>query len=390
MALIAAGGALYEIVLNNFMVDRFDVDTEFRGFLELPRESQGFLVAFYVAILAMLSELRVYMVGAGLLAAGLILMTFSSQASHLDPWNGLGVFVLAVIVHSAGMHIEMVMRNCAVLHVGDISTAGRRIGQVGFWSTLAGVAGAAVVWSTSRYVPYETYFIAAAVLAVTATILVGRLARYAPTPPAREKWVFQRKFRLYYVLVALFGVRKQIFITFAPWVLIKSYGATPATFAQLWLIGHLLDLGFRPLVGRFIDRFGERTVLMADAAVLVVVCLGYGYAEHIFGHSAAIWVVQACFVLDRMIFFVGSARGIYVKRLSSTSEEATSTISLGMSIDHVFSMTVPMAGALLWEWYGFSSVFLMAAGLAATIFFASSRIRTRPDPPDGLLPHPKG
>ena len=39
---------------------------------------------------------------------------------------------------------------------------------------------------------------------------------------------------------------------------------------------------------------------------------------------------------------------------------------MGMTIDHVFSMTVPFLGGILWKLYGYEVVFL-AAGIIAII-----------------------
>ena len=81
----------------------------------------------------------------------------------------------------------------------------------------------------------------------------------------RPKFVWRGRYWLYYALAFLFGARKQVFITFGPWVLIRIFHQPAWIFAQLWIAAAILGVFFQPALGRAIDRFGERTVLLADS-----------------------------------------------------------------------------------------------------------------------------
>jgi predicted MFS family arabinose efflux permease len=63
-------------------------------------------------------------------------------------------------------------------------------------------------------------------------------------------------------------------------------------------------------------------------------------------------------------FAVGMARSTYVSKIAEDPSDMTPTFSLGISINHAVSMTVPWFGGMLWVSYGYSSVFLAAAGFA--------------------------
>ena len=71
-ALIAASITIYEINFPNFLREQYNVGEWFRGFLEFPRELQGFAVVFYVVALGGLSERRLFSIAAILSAVGLI------------------------------------------------------------------------------------------------------------------------------------------------------------------------------------------------------------------------------------------------------------------------------------------------------------------------------
>jgi hypothetical protein len=75
-------------------------------------------------------------------------------------------------------------------------------------------------------------------------------------------------------------------------------------------------------------------------------------------------VVCAVYVLDHVLFFVGAARSVHVGAIADDPNEVSTTLSMGMTIDHAFSMSVPFLGGLVWRHLGYEFVFLMAGGVA--------------------------
>ena len=64
----------------------------------------------------------------------------------------------------------------------------------------------------------------------------------------------------------------------------------------------------QPALGRWIDRFGERKVLMADSICVFVVCTGYGLSHVIGDRQLALWLLYACYIGDHLLFGVNMAR----------------------------------------------------------------------------------
>jgi hypothetical protein len=58
---------------------------------------------------------------------------------------------------------------------------------------------------------------------------------------------------LYYILSIVNGARKQIFLTFAPWVLIQMYDVDPPQFAILGFAIAAISIMTRTIVGKTID-----------------------------------------------------------------------------------------------------------------------------------------
>ena len=176
----------------------------------------------------------------------------------------------------------------------------------------------------------------------------------------------------------LFGARKQIFLTFAPWVLVTVYGASPALMAALAVISYFLGVVFRQAFGVVVDKFGERRMFIADALILLVICGGFAF-------SAYRPVLYALFILDSLMFATRIARTTYLNKLAEHRSDIAPTLSLGVTMDHAVSMSIPSAGGLLWAAYGYRSVFMAAALLALAGLAAALSIND-----NAALAHPAG
>ena len=100
----------------------------------------------------------------------------------------------------------------------------------------------------------------------------------------------------------------------------------------------------------------------------------------------AIVVVGATYVLDHLLFFAGSARSVYAGSVAPGRSDLSPTLSMGVTIDHVFSMTVPLAGGVLWKTLGYESVFVAAAVIAGVTAVVAAGIRA-PQPAAEALRH---
>ena len=147
----------------------------------------------------------------------------------------------------------------------------------------------------------------------------------------------------------LSGARKQLFITFAPWVLVSVLEQPTQIMATLFTIGGVIGILFQPLLGWAIDKLGERTVLASEAVILVFVCFGYGFAKFLFPADTAFLVVCACFLIDQMIFSVSMARATYMKKIAIQPDHIQPALTAAVTIDHVFSITAALVGGVIWN-----------------------------------------
>jgi predicted MFS family arabinose efflux permease len=174
----------------------------------------------------------------------------------------------------------------------------------------------------------------------------------------------RKEYTLYYILSILFGTRKQIFLTFAPWVLVTVFHKSTAVIATLLTIAGITGILFQPFLGRAIDTLGEKVVLLSEAFLLVFVCLGYGFSKSFFMGDIAFIIVCVCFIADQLLMSVNMARSTYLKKIVLHPDHITPTLTMSVTLDHIFSITIALIGGVIWLKWGYQRVFLLGAGIA--------------------------
>ena len=130
----------------------------------------------------------------------------------------------------------------------------------------------------------------------------------------------------------------------------------------------------RPLLGDVIDWLGEKKVLATDEVMLIVVCLIYAFASNVLPKPYDLYLLYGAYILDHILFALRVARTTYLKKIAKDPADITPTISLGITIDHVVAMTLPILSGFIWERFGHQYVFLLAAAVAVVGFFICMRI----------------
>lgn len=363
-------GGLYDPSFNNYLAQVHHVGEVTRGGLEFPRELPGFLVVFIFTALLFLADTRIAAISAFLVGIALWGQGF------LAP--DIAVVVIWMFIWSAGAHLYMAMTQPIGLRLATEGQEGRRLGQLGSLESMGAILGMIVVyWGASRFhISFGVLFGIAGSCALLAALGLY-LIKPQPLTNVSRRLVFKKKYSLFYSLNILFGARKQIYLTFAPWVLIKVFHANIETFAILGFIGTVLSLFFRPLLGKAIDAWGERRIIMLESSFLIIISILYAFSAVWFSTQAAMLIIMACYITDLLLFSVRMARTTYLNRIVETTEDIAPTISMGLTLDHAVSMLVPFGGGLLWAHFGYLYVFLTAGGLAVCNLLLAALIPER-------------
>ena len=367
---VGLAGSLVDSTFNNFLNDSYTITAAQRSFLEFPREIPGFIVVFVSALLWFLGSRKLGALSLLLGSVGIFLVGAFSQTYT--------VMVLFLFLFSVGNHLFMPVASTVGMELAREGKTGHRLGQMNAIRNLAAICGSGLVFVGFKYLGFSyqlTYTIAAFFFAL------GMLMMAFMTPSKVQKTnlksfiSLRKEYTLYYVLSVLYGSRKQIFITFGPWVIVTIFGKPTQTIATLIVIGGVIGILFQPILGRAIDKLGEKVVLASEAVLLVFVCLGYGFSKSILPVNVAFIVTCICYLLDQVLMSVSMARSTYMKKIALQPSDIQPALSASITIDHFFSIGVALLGGVIWNQFGFQYVFLFGVVIAVINFFATMRIK---------------
>ncbi len=363
--------ALLRGVLDNYLANSLAVSKAGRGVVEFFREMPGLLLFLILALFYRMPEHRILRVGFSIALAGIA--GFLIVGPRLVPAIGF------LTLWSAGQHIIMPVRQSFAAHSVKHGEEGAALGTMRSIESMGKVFGFLIVpgiFAVAAEGSGFTLTFIGVIIMVLFALGFSFFLRNDGGRVQRQRLYFRRKYRTYYILQNFYGARKQVFLTFGPYVLILKYGSTPAVIASLMGLCAVLSIFVSPMIGRIIDRAGFKAVMVGDTVILFFVCLIYGFAHRIFPHEIAYIVICSVFVLDSLVSHASMAASVYVKHLSDNREEMTATLTTGISLDHLISIFIALAGGMVWEYLGIELLFVLAAAMAVMNSLIALTIRT--------------
>lgn len=351
---------LYKGVIDNYLAEVVMLSEMDRGITEFFRELPGILLVFILAAFYMLSAESIYKIGAIIMVIGM------GMHAVLPPSQVL--ITLAICLYSLGEHMQLGMKSSITLSYAKDGKGGSALGaqtsvnQVGSLIGYFVIVAVFSVFTASKGM-YTTFFWISTGLVALSMIFSFRMTGKSETDSTKRRFYFHKKYTKYYMLEMFYGARKQVFITFGPYVLILFYGADAATISLLFAVSAIACFFASPIIGKIIDRLGYKVVMVADTVILVGVCLCYGFAHHLFPKNVAFIICCINYVLDAVISLASMASNVYVQDLSDSKEEVKATISTGVSINHVITIFIALFGGWIWETLGIETLFICSAVL---------------------------
>lgn len=366
-------GGINTSIFNNYLSDVYAISETARGGLEFWREMPGLVIMVVLALLNFLGDIRIAMVG--MIAAGLGMLGLGI----LSPIYA--VMIIWMMMYSLGTHMVFPVTPSIGMTLSKREAYGSRLGTVSAYSLSGMIIAYIFVFLGFNYLglSYQASFVVAAGFYTIAALMLAMMKKSKPEV-RKIRFVFRKRYTLFYLLAVISGARNQIFMTFAPWVLIKVFDLRPQVFAVLGIIVALVSIGTRKLIGRLIDHRGERFVLTVEAGILLAICLGYAFSADIFTAGVAVVIIAGCYVIDNSMMAVEMARSTYVRKIAVDLSDVTPTLSTGTSLQHIASMIIPVFGGLLWAAVGYKYVFLAAAVIALLNLMLSRLIKIDFDP----------
>ncbi len=332
--LFSFGFAIYSGVFQNFLKDILNANALQLGSLESFREIPGLLAAITAGTLVALAETRI--AGIGLLIAGLGIAASGSM-------HGFGSLVAITMFWSIGFHLWATMQSSITLTLAKGKQGGRHLGRMSAVGAAATLGALGLAWIMSTVLPhnlYQPYFLLGGGCIVVGGFLCLSLSAHASGKGPRARIIFRKEYGLYYLLTFLEGCRRQIFSIFASFALILVYHVPLSHMLLLQLINAALITITAPAIGRLVDRSGERGPLTFYSIGLILVFFGYATTR-------TVGALYALFLIDNILFSFGVGFTTYLNRIVRPNE-LTPSLSMGITMNHIAAVTVPIGGAWLW------------------------------------------
>ncbi len=345
--------ATWMALLNNFVVEQATFDGLDIGVLHVAREIPGFLAFLVIWLLIFIHEQRLALLSLVMLGLG------TAVVAEFPSFWGL---IATTMISSVGFHYYETMNQSLQLQWLDKGRAPQTIG----WIVSAGSAGSLAVfvgiilaseafgWGYSAI-----YWAGGGACAALALVAWAAFPVFEAPVAQTRRMVLRRRYWLYYALVFIDGARRQIFVVFAPFMMVEKFDLQLHEITGLMLANYIATMLFAPVVGRMIRRFGERAALVLEYSGLFGVFVLYA---GLYVFDWPLWLAMALYVIDHMLFSLAIAHKTYFQKIADPADQAP-TAAVAFTINHIAAVTLPAPLGLLWL-VAPQGVFAMAATLA--------------------------
>jgi hypothetical protein len=357
-----AGLQIWRTLFNNFAVESAGLDGVHVGILQSIREVPGFLALLAVYLILIirehrLSALSVLMLGVGVAATGC--------------FPSFGGLVLTTLVMSFGFHYFETTNQSLTLQYFDAQTSPWVFGRQRSYAAAANISVGILIFALSPIMNYASLY---AVLG--SAIIVMAVWGFSHDPsdrhlaPQHKKMIFRRRYWLFYFLTFMSGARRQIFVAFAVFLMVKVFAYSVREITLLFLVNNAINYFISPMIGRAIIVHGERKVMTLEYASLILIFTAYAFV-------ASKWLVALLYILDHVFFNFAIAIRTYFQKVGHPKDIAPS-MAVGFTINHIAAVVLPVLGGLVWM-IDYRIVFLCGAGMSLISLMAVQKIKLPKD-----------
>ncbi|MBU4261792.1 MAG: MFS transporter [Proteobacteria bacterium] len=320
------------ILFNNFAVEVAGVSGRQVGVIQSVREIPGFLALLAVYIMLIIPEHRLSALSIVLLGAG------TAAAGFYPSYIGL---LTTTLIMSFGFHYYETTNQSLTLQYFDKTTSPVVFGRLRSLAAAANIAAGLVIFLLGAALGYKAMYLCMG----GAVAMAGLWALFQdPTDrnlvPQHRKMIFRRRYGLYYFLTFMAGARRQIFIAFSVFLLVKIFNFSVREVTILFVVNNVVNYFLSPMIGKAIIRFGERRVLTVEYAGLILIFLTYAFT------SSKI-IVTVMYILDHVLFNFAIAIRTYFQKVADPKDIAPS-MAVGFTINHIAAVVMPVLGGLAW------------------------------------------
>jgi len=320
------------ILFNNFAVEIAGLDGFQVGVIGSVREIPGFLALLAVFVMLVIREHRLSALSVIFLGIGTALTGF------FPSFIGL---IITTLIMSFGFHYYETTNQSLTLQYFDNATSPLIFGRLRSLAAATSILVGLLLFLMGLAFSYKVMFLLVGSLVAVAGIW-GLLQdpTHRNLVPQHRKMILRRRYSLYYFLTFMAGARRQIFMAFSVYLLVKVFECTVTEITLLFVANNAVNFFLSPLIGRAIVRFGERRVLSIEYGGLIAIFLVYAFID-IKG------VIVAMYILDHILFNFSIAIRTYFQKVADPQDIAPS-MAVGFTINHIAAVVMPVIGGALW------------------------------------------
>lgn len=349
-------------IVSNFFEDVLGLSGPQFGYITAIREIPGFLLIFLTALFYRLSLPHLTAGALVLLAVGYGLFGVATSFWTVVPW---------VIISSMGYHTWLQTQTALGMSLTTEDKSGAVLGKIAAITQGGALAAMAFVLLAFQFdwLDFGGAFVVTGVLAAVAALAIVRFPQLHNGEPQeitikRERIVFRREYKLYYLLSLLDGARQQIFFSFGLWVLVDHFDLGVPAISAVMLVVAFGAMVLGPWIGRQIDLRGERQMLGVVNVAYIVALLGYALIDQV-------GVALVCYVIYSFIFpFSTMGAAIYLRKIAVSNDIAPS-LAMGLTMQHAAAVVVPILTGFVLNYVGYQIPFLIASGFAVVTLFVT-------------------
>jgi hypothetical protein len=355
-----AGLQTWRTLFNNFAVEVANLEGNHIGMIQSIREIPGFLALLAIFIFMVMREHR-------LSALSIFIMGIGVAVTGVFPsYTGL---IFTTLIMSFGFHYYETTNQSLTLQYFDQQASPWVFGKLRSYAAATNIGIGIIIFSMTAVLSYLQIYLALGLLIIGVGIwgLFQNPTRL-DIVPQRKKMVFRKKYWLYYFLTFMAGARRQIFIAFAVFLLVKKFEYSVQEVTILFVFNNAINFFLTPQIGKAIIHFGERKVLSVEYGTLIGIFIAYAYVE-------SKWIITILYVIDHIVFNFSIAIRTYFQKVGDPRDIAPS-MAVGFTINHIAAVVIPAVGGIMWM-VDYKIPFLAGAVMSLISFSAVQYIRIK-------------
>jgi predicted MFS family arabinose efflux permease len=342
------GLQVWRTLFDNFSVHVIGLDGDHIGLIQSIREIPGFLSLLVVYVLLVMREHRLSALSVLLLGIGVGL------TGMLPSFTGI---LCTTMLMSFGFHYFETTNQSLTLQYFDRQQAPLVFGKLRSMASASNIMVSILVFVLAPLLDYSRIYLLFGGLIILASIwALTRNPTDKLTTPQHRRMIFKKKYWLYYCLTFMAGARRQIFVAFAVFLLVKRFNYSVQEIAVLFLVNNGINYFLSPFIGRCINRFGERKVLSLEYGALIFIFIAYAYVDNKM-------LVALLYIVDHIFFNFSIAIRTFFQKICEPKDIAPS-MAVGFTINHIAAVVLPAVGGMLWV-IDYRIPFLGGAALSA-------------------------